>query len=102
LTSQCCTVSDDPTEGKAAEDGPAKDSLAYIQLEKQNERLKEALIKYACPLSYVSYLLSSVRLRDMTQETDQEQRRRIAEMEKDVANFEDLQGKFYIIYKIFH
>ena len=27
------------------DDKPAKDSLAYIQLEKQNERLKEALIK---------------------------------------------------------
>jgi len=32
----------------------------------------------------------------MTQETDQDQRRRIADMEKDVANFEDLQGKFHI------
>ena len=29
------------------DDKPAKDSLAYIQLEKQNERLKEALIKWA-------------------------------------------------------
>lgn len=29
----------------------------------------------------------------MTQETDQDQRRRIVDMEKDVANFEDLQGK---------
>ena len=38
------------TEGNAAGDSPAKDSLAYIQLEKQNERLKEALIKYAYPL----------------------------------------------------
>ena len=47
-----------------------------------------------CPLSY---LLSSVRLRDMTQETDQEQRRRIGDMEKDVANFEDLQGTIYLI-----
>ena len=28
----------------------------------------------------------------MTQETDQEQRRRIGEMEKDVAEFEELQG----------
>ena len=40
----------DPAEGMVAEDSPAKDSLAYIQLEKQNERLKEALIKYACML----------------------------------------------------
>nr|GAT55786.1 predicted protein [Mycena chlorophos] len=55
-----------------------KDSLAYVQLEKQNERLKEALL----------------RLRDMTQETDHEQRRRIAEMERDVAGTEELQSKY--------
>lgn len=36
--------------------------------------------------------LSLARLRDMTQETDQEQRRRIGEMEKDVSEFEELQG----------
>ncbi|KAH7911588.1 dynein associated protein-domain-containing protein [Hygrophoropsis aurantiaca] len=56
----------------------AKTSLAYIQLEKQNERLKEALI----------------RLRDMSQETEQEQRRRIAEMEKDITSIDDLQGQY--------
>ncbi|KAF7320182.1 CAP-Gly domain-containing protein [Mycena kentingensis (nom. inval.)] len=55
-----------------------KDSLAYVQLEKQNERLKEALL----------------RLRDMTQDTDHEQRRRIAEMERDLAGAEDLQSKY--------
>ncbi|KAI8980556.1 dynactin [Trametes punicea] len=55
-----------------------KQSLAYIQLEKQNERLKEALI----------------RLRDISQETDQEQRRRIAEMEKDVATLDELQSQY--------
>ncbi|KAG6885817.1 hypothetical protein C0993_009209 [Termitomyces sp. T159_Od127] len=55
-----------------------KNSLAYIQLEKQNERLKEALIK----------------LRDMTQETEQDQRRRIAEMEKDITGLDDLQSQF--------
>jgi len=48
-------ISDDHAEGRAAEDAPAKDSLAYIQLEKQNERLKEALIKYACPLPYTLF-----------------------------------------------
>ncbi|THU86256.1 dynactin [Dendrothele bispora CBS 962.96] len=58
------------------EDG--KSSLAYIQLEKQNERLKEALL----------------RLRDMTQENDQEQRRRIAEMEKDINGLDDLQARY--------
>ncbi|KAF8273848.1 dynactin [Lactarius quietus] len=49
-------------------------SLAYIQLEKQNARLKEAL----------------VRLRDLSHDTEQEQRKRIAEMEKDVMSVDDL------------
>ncbi|KIJ13750.1 hypothetical protein PAXINDRAFT_170080 [Paxillus involutus ATCC 200175] len=56
----------------------AKSSLANIQLEKQNERLKEALL----------------RLRDMSQQTEQEQRRRIAEMEKDITSIDDLQGQY--------
>lgn len=55
-----------------------KQSLAFIQLEKQNERLKEALI----------------RLRDITQETEQEHRRRISEMEKDLAGLDSLQGEY--------
>lgn len=67
------------TEGTEATENPvAKDSLAYIQLEKQNERLKEALIK----------------LRDITTETDQEQRRRISEMERDVSGVEELQASY--------
>lgn len=33
-------------EGAEGEEGSAKSSLDYIQLEKQNERLKEALIRY--------------------------------------------------------
>ncbi|KAG5654154.1 hypothetical protein H0H81_006866 [Sphagnurus paluster] len=67
-------------EGGGSGDGGSsgKDSLAYIQLEKQNERLKEALIK----------------LRDMTQETEQDQRRRIAEMEKDLVGIDDLQSQY--------
>ncbi|KAI9569455.1 dynein associated protein-domain-containing protein [Boletus coccyginus] len=56
----------------------AKSSLAYIQLEKHNERLKEALI----------------RLRDMSQQTEQEQRRRITEMEKDITGIDDLQEQY--------
>ncbi|EMD32620.1 hypothetical protein CERSUDRAFT_161581 [Gelatoporia subvermispora B] len=59
-------------------DDAIKQSLAYIQLEKQNERLKEALI----------------RLRDISQETDQEQRRRISEMEKDVTTLDELQSQY--------
>ncbi|KAF5385085.1 hypothetical protein D9615_001067 [Tricholomella constricta] len=67
-------------EGGSKGDGGSsgKDTLAYIQLEKQNERLKEALIK----------------LRDMTQETEQDQRRRISEMEKDIVGIDDLQSQY--------
>ena len=72
-------ISNWSTEGTEATENPvAKDSLVYIQLEKQNERLKEALIK----------------LRDITTETDQEQRRRISEMERDVSNLEELQASY--------
>lgn len=68
-------------------------SLAYIQLEKQNARLKEALVRYE--ISYIvdrdlTKFLAS--LRDVSQENEQEQRRRIAGMEKDVMNVEDLSG----------
>ncbi|KAJ7650592.1 dynactin [Roridomyces roridus] len=55
-----------------------KDSLAYIQLEKHNDRLKEALL----------------RLRDMSQETEADQRRRIAEMEKDLVGIDELQSNY--------
>ncbi|KAG6889336.1 hypothetical protein C0995_001744 [Termitomyces sp. Mi166 len=67
-------------EGGGGDGDPSagKNSLAYIQLEKQNERLKEALIK----------------LRDMSQETEQDQRRRIAEMEKDITGLDDLQSQY--------
>ncbi|KAF8555146.1 dynactin [Imleria badia] len=66
--------------GAIGEEGEAeaKSSLAYIQLEKHNERLKEALI----------------RLRDMSQQTEQDQRRRLAEMEKDITSIDDLQGQY--------
>jgi len=40
---------------------------------RNNERLKEALIKF----------------RDLPQETEQEQRRRVSEMEKDVAGIDE-------------
>ena len=35
------------------------------------------------------------RLRDISQEMDHEQRRRIAEMEKDVTNLDDMQGTHF-------
>lgn len=75
-----------------------KQSLAYIQLEKQNERLKEALIRLGKFVSSIGMFLiiSLCSLRDITQETDQEQRRRISEMEKDSAEFEELQCRCHI------
>lgn len=71
--------------GGGRTDTDIKSSLAYIQLEKQNERLKEALM----------------RLRDLSQETEQDQRRRISEMEKDVMGAEDVQGNHRFHWYIF-
>lgn len=55
-----------------------KSSPGYLQLEKQNERLKDALI----------------RLRDMTAESDGSQKRRIAELERELNSLSDLQQSY--------
>ncbi|PWN51530.1 hypothetical protein IE53DRAFT_378882 [Violaceomyces palustris] len=55
-----------------------KTSAGYIQLEKQNERLKEALI----------------RLRDITSETEAEQKRKISELDKELMSLQDLQSSY--------
>ncbi|SGY89595.1 BQ5605_C039g11758 [Microbotryum silenes-dioicae] len=55
-----------------------KTSLAYIQLEKQNLRLKDALL----------------RLRDLTSETEAEQKRKIADLEAELDLTSDLQAEF--------
>ncbi len=73
----------DNEEGNTSTVG--KESLAYIQLEKQNERLKEALL----------------RLRDMTQETDLDQRRKISELEKDIGSVDELQCRHPFLYLTF-
>lgn len=64
-------------EGGGGQDGadPARTTMAYIQLERHNERLKEAL----------------VRLRDISHETETEHRRKIQELERDLASLDDLQ-----------
>lgn len=64
--------------GKPGDASDGKFTLAYIQLERQNERLKEAL----------------VRLRDLSQEAEQDQRRRIADLEKELAASEEMQSEF--------
>jgi len=86
---------------KAVEDGSSNvaSSLAYIQLEKQNARLKEALVRY----DYLGILLIHdlttflVSIRDASQENEQEQRRRIADMEKDVMSVDDLSGMHHSV-----
>lgn len=60
------------------EEEKASSSLAYVQLEKQNERMKEALL----------------RLRDMSAENDAEVRRRIGELERDLVGVEEMRGAF--------
>ncbi|KAL7423292.1 hypothetical protein Q5752_002593 [Cryptotrichosporon argae] len=57
--------------------GVDRSSLAFVQLEKHNERLKEALI----------------RLRDVSADTEKEQKAKIAELEKDLNTQEDLQAQ---------
>jgi len=83
---------------KAAEDGSLNvaGSLAYIQLEKQNARLKDALIRYEISAYWRPMISLLVSFRDVSQETEQEQRRRIADMEKDVMNVDDLSSKHLI------
>jgi dynactin 1 len=71
-------------------------SLAYIQLEKQNARLKDALIRYEISTYWRHMISLLVSFRDVSQETEQEQRRRIADMEKDVMNVDDLSSKHLI------
>jgi len=56
--------------------GEEQNSLAFIQLRKQNERLKEAL----------------ARLRDLTAENDTEHRRKLQDMEKELELTSDLQS----------
>ncbi|KAF8555081.1 hypothetical protein OG21DRAFT_1484169 [Imleria badia] len=85
--------------GAIGEEGEAeaKSSLAYIQLEKHNERLKGALIRYVVycrsPRLIVNPALSA-----MSQQTSQDQRRRIAEMEKVITSINDLQDLLFLLY----
>ncbi|KAG9126306.1 hypothetical protein FRC07_003961, partial [Ceratobasidium sp. 392] len=58
--------------------GEGKKRLDVVQLEKHNERLKEALIK----------------LRDLSHETDVEQKRKISELERELSGVDELQTSF--------
>lgn len=69
-------------ENARFESGPVEEgeklSVGYIQLEKQNERLKEALL----------------RLRDLTAESDSEQKQKIAVMEKELRELDEIQDSY--------
>ncbi|QRW00779.1 Dynein associated protein [Ceratobasidium sp. AG-Ba] len=65
------------TEGGGGE-SDGKKRLDVLQLEKHNERLKEALIK----------------LRDLTHETDVEQKRKITELERELSGVDELQTSY--------
>lgn len=69
-------------ENARFESGPVEEgeklSVGYIQLEKQNERLKEALL----------------RLRDLTAESDNEQKQKIAAMEKELRELDEIQASY--------
>ena len=82
--------------GESSEGGEnnIKQSLAYVQLERQNERLKEALVRYARRSCYIHVILTVLTsLRDITSESEAENRRRIADMEKDISTLDELQGE---------
>lgn len=65
-------------EGDGNADHNDRTSVAYIQMEKQNERLKEAL----------------VRLRDLTAETDAEQKQKLADQEKELRALDEIQASY--------
>ncbi|CED83455.1 Microtubule-associated protein dynactin DCTN1/Glued [Phaffia rhodozyma] len=61
--------------------GEERSSIAFIQLEKHNDRLKDALL----------------RLRDLSGETDRENRMKIAELEKDLSETAGLQTQYELV-----
>ncbi|GAA5970337.1 hypothetical protein JCM11641_001670 [Rhodosporidiobolus odoratus] len=67
----------DEAEGGVSTSGPS--SLAFRQMEKQNARLKDALI----------------RMRDLTAETESESKRKIEALEKELDLSADLQGDLH-------
>lgn len=80
-----------------------RSSLAFIQLEKQNGRLKDALVRCVCLLAHV--LLTRLfcsrghilrRLRDLTSETEAEHKRKISDLENELDLTSALQSAFLI------
>ncbi|KZS86748.1 hypothetical protein SISNIDRAFT_434236 [Sistotremastrum niveocremeum HHB9708] len=70
----------DDAGGGGGDDGPGSAAMGIkiVQLEKHNERLKEALIK----------------VRDFSQQTEADQRRQIMELERELAGVDDLHAQY--------
>lgn len=78
-------------------DGDGKPTVEVLQLEKQNERLKEALVRYVVAstthdLHVHPCWVSLLRLRDVTTEQEAELDRKIKSLEKDSIQLEELKG----------
>jgi|1186.fasta_scaffold184299_2 hypothetical protein len=83
----------------------ARPSLEIIQLEKHNDRLKEALVRY---LQYktINLFIGSLltwyflyRLRDVMSEQEAELNKKNKTLEKELASLQDIQGYFTYIFK---
>ncbi|KAK4049711.1 hypothetical protein OIV83_003986 [Microbotryomycetes sp. JL201] len=61
-----------------SDEGGAQSHLAFVQLRKQNERLREALL----------------RMRDLTSQSEAESKRKIADLEKELTLTSDLQSMY--------
>lgn len=77
--------------------GDGRSSLAFVQLEKQNGRLKEAMMRLARARWVANQCASTeplfFRLRDLTSETEAEHKRHIADLEKELDLTTDLQSQ---------
>ena len=62
--------------------------MAYIQLEKHNERLKEALIRYVTPIGN-----ADDRLRDLSSDNEKESKSKISDLEKELSTLGDAQSR---------
>jgi dynactin 1 len=76
-----------PVDGLEGE----RSSLAYIQLEKHNERLKEALIRYATPPE--SRGNADGRMRDLSSDNEKESKSKISDLEKELSTLGDAQSR---------
>ena len=88
-----CVKTDGVAEYEKPVDGldGERSSLAYIQLEKHNERLKEALIRYVTPLKQRWNV--DDRLRDLSSDNEKESKSKISDLEKELSTLGDAQSR---------